>query len=1142
VQKKPVFFDPSGRRASRVTGVAWALGLLTLVIGIGFLASLVLMPQPQDQLLGFMKSHFHHANAVKPGAKLVAPGLLQPATQLAAQVRAKERIVRLARFRGVQEGAPPRTLLEEAHAAPDRPLSIGFYVNWDDNSFPSLKRGLSHLDSIVPTWLQLTGPEMALQEEIDQRALDYIRQNKPSIPILPMIQNANEGNWDGAGLARLLANKREREALLLKIVEFVGSHNFQGLTVDFEAVPPGAQADLKHFLAEMAAAFKPHGWVIVAAVPFDDVAWDYKTYAKIVDYLALMAYDEHWEEGSPGSIAGQGWFEEILEKRMKELDPARTIIAIGNYGYDWSKGRSAEDLTFQDAVLAARDSEADIEFDPDSSNPHFTYAEDDGKTHQVWFLDAVTAFNQIHAADPYRPAGYALWRLGSEDPSIWSVLGRSYDAPAPEGLREIAMGSDIDFEGVGEILRIAAQPSPGNRKYELDPGSGDVVDETYATLPSSYVIQRFGNKPGLVALTFDDGPDPEWTPKILDVLKAKNVRATFFIIGENAEAYPGLVQRMLNDGHDIGSHTFTHPNLADTSAGLTALELNATQRLFQAITGRSLRLFRPPFLGDAEPTTADELVPIQLAQSLGYVTVGLHVDPNDWQHPPADEIVSTTLAQVADANVEKRGQVVLLHDSGGDRANTVAALGVLIDQLRARGYELVPVSTLVGLSQDQIMPPMPPGELHSLADRPIFFALSWIGHFLYGLFLTAVCLGVARVVFLCGLALIGRWRPRAPPPQPDSPPLISILIPAFNEARVIEASVARILGSDHPRLEVIVIDDGSTDGTAEVVTRHFADDSRVTLVTIPNGGKANAINTGLRRATGEIVVALDADTQFEKDTIGKLVRWFADASVAAVAGNAKVGNRVNLLTRWQALEYIIAQNLERRALATLGCITVVPGAVGAWRRSVLRELGDFPANTLAEDQDLTLAVQKAGYKVLFDPEAIAWTEAPDSLKGLAKQRFRWAFGTLQCLWKHADAMFNPRHGMLGMVAMPQVWLFQILFSVVSPLVDLLLVWQGISTYLDYLAHRAQFSAVNLEKTGLYYLVFVLVDMTAGIVSFCLEKREDWRLLLWLPLQRFGYRQLMYFVVLKSLAAATRGPRVSWGKQDRKATVNSRVTN
>ena len=367
---------------------------------------------------------------------------------------------------------------------------------------------------------------------------------------------------------------------------------------------------------------------------------------------------------------------------------------------------------------------------------------------------------------------------------------------------------------------------------------------------------------------------------------------------------------------------------------------------------------------------------------------------------------------------------------------------------------------------------------------------------------------------------------------------VSVLIPAFNEAKVIAASVRQILASTHRKVRIIVIDDGSTDGTSDVVRASFAGDQRVSLVTTQNGGKARAINLGLAHADGDIIVVLDADTQFEPQTISRLVRWFADPTVGAVAGNAKVGNRLNMLTRWQALEYVTAQNLERRALATLGCITVVPGAVGAWRREAIVKLGGFPSNTLAEDQDLTIMVQRAGYKALFDQQAIAWTEAPDTIDGLAKQRFRWAFGTLQCLWKHRRVNLNPRYGALGLVAMPQVWMFQIALALLSPLIDLALIYQILRTLSDYLQHGEQFNSSNLMITATYYAVFMAVDLTAAMIAFLLEKKEDRSLLWWLVLQRFGYRQIMYYVVAKSVLRALQGRLVGWGKLERKATVKT----
>jgi len=676
------------------------------------------------------------------------------------------------------------------------------------------------------------------------------------------------------------------------------------------------------------------------------------------------------------------------------------------------------------------------------------------------------------------------------------------------------------------------------RSFEVEKDTGDIVDESYLDLPSNYVIRRIGLVPKKIALTFDDGPDPEWTPQILDILKAKHVPATFFVIGANLEAHPSLVQRILAEGHEVGNHTYTHPNLADTPMAAVRLELNATQRLFEALTGRSMRLLRPPYLGDAEPTDADEIMPIVEAQKLGYITVGTHVDTLDWQMLPVDQMMKLVEKSIHTSNLQLRGDVVLLHDSGGDRSQTIKLLPVLIDQLRSEGYSFVPVSQLGGFTRDQVMPKLPWTVMLS-ADRAVFLTISFIGQFLYYCFIAAIILGVGRLLVLGGLAIQNRLRGDGnPPPVAHTGETVSVLIPAYNEEKVIAVTVERILASDYRNLEILVIDDGSLDRTAEVIRQRFADEKRVNLISVPNGGKAQALNMGLHQATGTVVVALDADTQFNSETISRLVRWFADPEIGAVAGNAKVGNRINMITRWQALEYIVAQNLERRALSALDTLTVVPGAVGAWRRDILPELGGFPADTLAEDQDLTIAVQTAGYRVVFDTSALAWTEAPATVRGLSRQRFRWSFGTLQCLWKYRRITFNPRFGELGLVALPQVWLFQIILTTLAPVADLLLIWQLAGQWIAYEQHGTEFTDTDLKLIGIYYVIFIVVDLLAALVGFLMERREDWRLLIWLPLQRFGYRQLMYYVVLRSIATALRGPFVGWGKLERHGTVKA----
>ena len=432
-----------------------------------------------------------------------------------------------------------------------------------------------------------------------------------------------------------------------------------------------------------------------------------------------------------------------------------------------------------------------------------------------------------------------------------------------------------------------------------------------------------------VALTFDDGPDPQWTPQILDILKRERVPATFFIVGENALTQRGLLERMVAEGHEVGSHTYTHPNLAGASDTETDIQLNATQRLFQAFTGRSLQLFRAPYFGDAEPTTADEIGPALQAQKRGYISVGLHVDAEDWQRPgvAGDRRQCRERRRQGDNgcassdDAQCSHNIVLLHDAGGDRAQTVAALPIIIERLRAHGLyvraRLARSPAFRATSRCRRSRRATASRRRSTCSCSARSARS--SRALGWLFLFAISIGILRAVLLSALALIqARRESRTVFPAIDPDRFVTVMIPAFNEEAVIERVGPHACSpATDVRIEVIVIDDGSKDRTSAIVAAAFADDPRVRLLTLENGGKARALNQGLELAKGEIVIALDADTQFEPTTIARLARWFADPKLGAVAGNAKVGNRVNLVTRWQALEYITAQNLERRALAEL---------------------------------------------------------------------------------------------------------------------------------------------------------------------------------------------------------------------------------
>ena len=1110
--KAPVFYDPSGKRKRWSLRALFLLLLALAVTACVFALTIVHVPVPSPLDL-----------------RIERP---QP-RPLPAQIAHVRRVLK----RTLGGWMPAVDNIKAAEAVHQQ--VVGFYVPWDDASKASLVRHIGQISWLVPDLANVVGPQHKFTFTPD-RVLDAVLRNGTNRPkILPMVQNAQNGKWDGDGFAALVHSPKARKTLLDQIEPMLVREQAIGVVFDFENLPASAQRDYVRFIAEAKARFGPKGLLVTLAVPVGDPDWNLKAYARFADRLFIMDYDEHYLEGEAGPIASQRWFVDRMREAVSAIGPAKSIMAIANYGYDWEKGNAeAGIVSVEEAWLTAHDSQTKIHFDPDSGNSTFAYADDDGHSHIVWFLDAASGWNQLRAADAAGVSAVALWRLGSEDPGIWDAF-KTFESKQVPDLTTLRSVGDVDVEGNGELLRITDTPTVGHRTVDVD-RFGLVRNEVYESLPTPYVVTRTGYQPGQVALTFDDGPDGKWTPQILDILKQEGVPATFFVIGENAVSHPGLLNRIIAEGSEIGNHSYTHPNMALISGRGTSIEFNATQRLIEAYTGRGTRLLRIPYFGDAEPTTDDELVPALRAQDDGYVNVGLHVDTEDWTRPGAAEIIRNGVAGVLAGNATRSGNIMLLHDAGGDREQTIEALPTLIRALKAKGYHFVTVSHLVGLSPAQVMPEISGEDLLAVRlDVGIFLFLAGLLGTLKWLFFVAITLGIARAVLMAVLAIFSRReQAREPVPEVDPKRFVSVLIPAFNEARVIESSVRRVLASEQVELEVIVIDDGSTDGTSDVVNAAFSHETRVRVLTLVNGGKAAALNRGMTLAKGDVIVALDADTQFEKMTIARLTRWFEDEEIGAVAGNAKVGNRVNLVTRWQAVEYVTAQNLERRALTRFDAITVVPGAVGAWRRTALDAVGGYPLDTLAEDQDLTIAIQRVGWRVAYDVEAVAWTEAPETFRALAKQRFRWAFGTLQCLWKHRAILRERRPAGLALVGIPQAWLFQIVFAVISPIIDLALGISIVSTIIRVHQHGWAQTQSDVLRMGLYWLAFTSIDLICGWIAYRLEPRRQRFPGLLLLMQRFVYRQLMYSVVIRAVGAALSGPWVGWGKLQRTGRVEA----
>jgi peptidoglycan-N-acetylglucosamine deacetylase len=1111
--RKPIFYDLKQRRWRRTRRILEIGGALATLLVVFFFITVTRRPYLPELLLPETRPALHAIHA---------------------KLRHHRPVARRERRRKVAAlGKTPRGY---------DPLRAAFFVSWDSASLAALQLHFRELDLLIPEALHAVSADGQLTPIHDPKLAEWMQSEHIELPIMPLVNNYDGTDWRVKELEKLLAAPAARKRLIAAFIAYLTAQHNPGLVLDFENLPDSSQPDFNRFVRELASRLHAAGLKLMVALPPANPSFDYGLIGSQADAVILMNYDQHWSTSSPGPIAGQEWFLHGLRETLRKVPPAKLVVAVGNYAYDWPlvrRGRrsreppAAESISFQQALNRAAEADATVEFDPNALNPDFSYFNQDNQEHEVWFLDAVTAYNELRAAERAGVRGTALFRLGTEDPSLWTIWDTTHPGNAGRArLEDVPPGYDLILEGKGDIWRITATPESGRRTFQYDPATDTITDESFPSYPFAWRIAQLGAAPHKIALTFDDGPDPRWTPEVLDILQAKQAPATFFVIGSAANNSLDLLHREYDQGEEIGNHTYTHPQFDQVSRPQLQIELNLTERLLESTLGIKTLLFRPPYGIDHQPETASEIAQLPIPQRMGYLLVGGQIDPHDWGEadgmapPPARTIVERVLRQ-ADTG---QGNVVLLHDGGGNRSQTVAALPEIIDGLRERGFQLVAVSDLIGRTRAQVMSPLTSRErLVAETDGFVFdlfhlFRLGIALAFLAGIFLVS-----ARALFIGVLALVEKLRPE-PPDWPDYRPMVSVLIPAYNEERVIVRTVAAVLASEYPYLEAIVVDDGSTDQTFPRLQETFGDDVRVLLIRQANQGKAAALNRALAEATGELVVTIDADTWIEPGTVAKLVRHFADPRIGAVAGNVKVANRDRWLTRWQALEYITSQNLEKRAFDLLNCITVVPGAVGALRRDLVREAGGFPAETVAEDTDLTLALRRRGWRIAYDEDAIGHTEVPDTTEALVQQRLRWTFGTLQALWKHADTLGRPRYGTLGWIALPNIFIFQILLPLISPVIDLLflgsLVLWGLAQF-RFAQLPQLWTAEDVERSLIFFAGFMLIDLFTCVIAFALERHEDWSLLAPLLIQRFYYRQIMYLVIFQAVVRAVEGRAVGW---------------
>ncbi len=1104
-KQSPIFYDPTARRgiALEVVGSLLVLGAIVWFVSFG-LGIYLLGKLPSPEIAGGGTAFADQRPPPAPGSRPAAAGVPQPSP-------------------GASPATPRKALVPEE--------VYGYLPYWSAWGDQALEKHLTAMDGLMPEWYEISLPAgelvpIGFSATHQVRIADIVARRRWALTLLPVVDL-----FDPAEIARALASPEKVEQIRSALVREVAAKAYDGICLNIASVPDTSYKDLGRLLAGLRQSFAAIDRQTCIVVASYQTPWTDATIAASVDRYVVLAFNEPADSARPVPLAPQAWFTDLFASVAAQVPPEKLVVALGNHSYDWVSGDNVpRAMSFPEASRLAGLYRSGIRVDPVSLNSTTRFIDGDGNRHRLWLLDAISFHNQLVAlSGSGKMPAVAIWPLTDADPGVWRLLdGPSARKPVQSLLKNVSLSGYIGYDGKGAFHKLVRAPESGLRNVVLDPATGLITDENYERAAEPFSVLRYGaGKPEMVALTFDDGPDPRFTDAILDALAALDAPGAFFVIGRQALENTDIVHRIVERGHEIGVHTYSHPMLEKSSEWRSRFELNITERLIASLTGRQTLLFRSPYGNSEGPLTGAEAEPMRLLDQQGYIVVGADIVPPDWQRISADEIVASVLRQLKAGS----GNVIVLHDGGGNREATVKAIPILVSTLRREGYRFVSLAEMLGLPTEVIMPQ--DRRADATFDAISFDIIRYQSKAFYWLFWISIVAGITRAVFVI---VTSQLRTPHPLRVADYAPPVTVLIPAYCEEETILDTVAAVLASDYPDLRVVVIDDGSTDNTCVRLLETYGHRPRVLITRQANHGKYAALNHAYTHVDTDIVVAIDADTRIEPDAIRKIVRHFRDPAIGAVAGNVKVGNRDRLLARMQALEYLTSQNVDRRASEVINGMLVVPGALGAWRRKAVEDAGYYSSETSAEDADLTVSVIRAGYKVVYEEDAIARTRAPTSLDRFLHQRLRWLFGMMQTGWKHRGAVFEMKG--IGLISITDLLLFGVLTTIMAPLIDAGLVWviadRVVTLYFDPSAPWSDTSLFVIAA----YTVFAMCDLMVGLMPFYFEAKEDKRLILLLPLQRVFYRQLLYFSTYRAIALALTGRLMRWRKATDAATVGA----
>ncbi len=797
-------------------------------------------------------------------------------------------------------------------------------------------------------------------------------------------------------------------------------------------------------------------------------------------------------------------------------------------------------LSYENVGELIIENSLDIESQKNSIASFIRFEDENGVENKIYIRDSISIYNlmvSLSNLDLKNLQGYGVGNVGFEDPQIWNILLEPSLEKNKEELEDFWFTDSVEVNGKGDIPLPVEDRVIGERKLNF---LGDYISSQEITsFPQQSVVELTGNGKNKIAITFDDGPHPDYTPPILDILKEENVKGVFFVTGINVLKYPEVAQRIVDEGHEIANHTYTHPRTYSMSDETFKNELIATTNIIQEVTGVTPKLFRIPFSDTIETETEHDLRRYRIADELGLKIAGYDLNSQDWILNDKDKILEEVFSQDF-----KNSNQLLLHDGGFQRKSTVDSLQPIIKGLKNEGVDIVRVDELESGTANILSATK--SNSQNLFKRIGFVFQSALSTFLTLYLFLFLIFSILRFIFLWfmnAFSVFDKTSSRFSALKENS--LVSIVIACYNEEKIIKKTIESALMSSYDNIEIIVVNDGSTDKSLSILKENFQGNKKVRILSIPNGGKANAINHALGFCKGEYIFSIDADTIVLPETLQNLLQGMTP-NVGAIAGNIQVGNDNNLLTKNQRLEYISAQNFDKIGYQVLNTIMVVPGALGLWRKKAIFEAGFYHTDTLAEDADLTIRIIKKGWKVKYDSKAIALTEAPETISSFIKQRVRWSYGTLQTAFKHRDMLFNRKYGWFGFVIIPEIILSNIflLVTAVNNLFLLTLFVKIVSTFIGADIYIGSFFESADVYAILFYLVlFLSLYLLTVLLAMVRDKSKNkWYLLLYIPFNIYLYRQLIWVISFWVLVKAIKGKRAFWNHFEKRGNMLVKIEN